>query len=250
MYKILAKTLILGKKVVYLPSCHSTNDIARDLTKNGHFIEGMVVITDDQTAGRGQMGNSWESKAHQNLTFSLVFRPTFIPVQSQFKLTMVIALGLVEYLDSLQTGFQIKWPNDIYFEDKKIAGILIQNTIGGGLLENAVAGIGLNVNQMDFHYSSATSLRLILDREFQLTEVLESLCLAVEKRYLQLKKGKTDVIKSDYLNRLLGYQASRVFHDGEAFNGKIIDVEDNGRLVLESLDGIRYYDFKEVRFIF
>ncbi|MEM6522158.1 MAG: biotin--[acetyl-CoA-carboxylase] ligase [Bacteroidota bacterium] len=250
MYKILAKTLILGKRVVYLPSCHSTNESARELARSSNFIEGTIVITNEQVAGRGQMGNRWESEQGQNLTFSILLKPMFVQLNHQFRLNICISLGLVDYLNSLSNVFQVKWPNDLYCKNNKLAGILIQNSISRDALEQSIIGIGLNVNQLHFSIPRAISMRSILGKTMVLPTVLEDLCCSVEKRYLQLKRGEYDQMKKDYLRSLLGYGQERQFDDGAIFNGVIRDVMDDGRIVIDHKNKLRSYDFKEIQFLF
>ena len=250
MYKILAKTLILGKKVVFLPSCHSTNTEAVELTKSGQFVEGTLIITDNQTQGHGQRGNMWESEPGENLTFSMILKPDFLQAGNQFELTMVVSLGIIDYLNRLKAGFLVKWPNDIYFRDQKVCGILIQNSLKGTFIENSIIGIGLNVNQTSFIFPTATSLKTILGKGQELRIVLEEICNAIEKRYLQLKSGETILLKRDYLSHLLGFREDRLYDDGEVFSGRIVDVQDNGLVEIERANGSQMYDFKEVKFIF
>ena len=132
MYKNLAKTFFIGKNLVYLPSCHSTNDIASGLIKNDQFFDGTVVITNNQTAGKGQRGNTWESNSGDNLMCSLVVRPR-IKVQELFSLNMRITLAIALALEDLlpDKRVEIKWPNDILIHRKKVGGILIENSIKG-----------------------------------------------------------------------------------------------------------------------
>ncbi len=235
---------------MYLPSCHSTNDIARNLVKNANVIEGTLVITNDQTAGRGQMGNSWESEPQKNLTFSLVLRPKFIRLDQQFQMTMCTSLGIVDYLNNIKQGFEVKWPNDIYFGTQKVAGILIQNLVNRGSLENSIIGVGLNVNQQEFSYSHAISLSSILGKELSLPAVLEELCHSIERRYLQLKSGRTHRIKQDYLQNLLGFNHERTFLGETHFRGVIIAVLDSGHLIVNQDNEQRAYNFKEIQFQF
>ncbi len=213
-------------------------------------MEGTVVITNDQLAGQGQRGNHWESEPGKNLTFSIIFRPTFIPVDKQFRLTMSIALGIADCLNRLATGFLVKWPNDIYYGDRKICGILIHNTVNGDTISNAVIGIGLNVNQHSFRQPRAISLANILEEELDLPFLLEDVCEHIEKRYLQLKLGEGQRLKSQYLQRLMGFGEHRLYTDGSDFSGRIIDVHENGQLEIERHDGSKLYGFKEVEFIF
>ncbi len=249
MYKILAKTLFVGKKLVFLPSCHSTNKEAAKFQKNDHLPEGTIVITNNQTAGKGQRGNTWESLPNQNLTFSILLKPTFLPVSEQFHLNMAISLGLLDYLKTIKKGFLIKWPNDMYFQNSKTAGILIENSVRENRLENSIVGIGLNVNQTSFQTKKATSLSMVTDNEYLLNEVLENLCSCLEWRYIQLKKGQINSLKSDYLNHLLGFCEERLYKSDEIFNGKIIGVTDGGLLQMETHEGVRNFDFKQIEFL-
>lgn len=250
MYKILAKTLILGKRVVYLPSCHSTNAYAGTLTKTEDWFEGTIVITDSQSHGKGQMGNAWESEPDKNLTFSVLLKPNFVPLARQFQLSMAVALGLVDALNTIVDGFEIKWPNDIYFGTKKVAGILIQNSINKASLEHSIVGVGLNTNQISFNTVNATSLAIIKQESFDLNDLFEKLCGALEKRYLQLKQGRTAELRSQYFQKLLGYNKIRLYSDGEIFEGQIIDVLDSGHLVVQRDKMIKEYDIKQIEFIF
>ena len=144
MHKDPIDSLFPGANQIRLPSCHSTNDVASDLLAEGNIAEGTVIITDHQTKGKGQRGNSWESEPGKNLTCSLILKPKFLPVQKQFELTVVSSLAIVHTLRDLGLpNAQVKWPNDIYYGNAKIAGILIENTVRANHLEYAVVGIGL-----------------------------------------------------------------------------------------------------------
>ena len=131
MYKILAKLSFRASSLHFLPSCHSTNEIAQNMVKNG-CNEGTVIITDDQFAGKGQQGNTWQSEPGSNLTFSLVLKPGFLSPNQQFLITVAVSLALKSTLEEYLPGeIQIKWPNDIYYRERKIAGILIENVLRG-----------------------------------------------------------------------------------------------------------------------
>lgn len=247
MYKILAKTLFLGKKVVFLPSCHSSNELASDMLKKSNPPEGTIIITNEQTKGKGQRGNTWETEPNKNLTFSIILKPSFLLASRQFDLSMMVSLGITDYLNQLGEGFKVKWPNDIYHEEKKLAGILIQNTIKKHSIDSVVVGIGLNVNQTLFEVSKASSLTNILGSTYELQEVLEGICHGIESRYLHLKSGKS--LKQDYLTKMLGFQASRRFKSIHTFQGNIIDIDKDGRLVIKHNDGITAFNFKEVEFL-
>ena len=250
LYKSLAKTLFVGKRVIFLPSCHSTNDIAIEYTNKGSVTEGTVFITADQTAGKGQRGNHWESQPGANLTFSVIFKPTFLPVVRQFDLNMAISLGILDYLKQYSDAFLVKWPNDIYYADRKISGLLIQNFLNKNTIAHAIAGIGLNINQESFHTEHATSLKLVMGKSFVIEEVLEELLVHVERRYLQLRSGATGSIKEDYLANLYWFGEEHIFsHNEEGFIGKIVGITNEGKLQIETKKGLVAFAMQEVKFL-
>ncbi|NJM26329.1 MAG: biotin--[acetyl-CoA-carboxylase] ligase [Bacteroidia bacterium] len=159
MYKIPAKTLFFGKNLIYVPECHSTNDLAWELVKTAKAGEGTIVITSNQTAGRGQRGNAWEATAGLNLTFSIVFKPTFLAPHQQFALNMFSSLAVAQALAEANVpGLRVKWPNDVMSGARKMVGILVENTVQANRINHTVAGIGINVNQQAFDVPNATSI--------------------------------------------------------------------------------------------
>lgn len=249
MYKIPANTLFLGKHLVFVPECHSTNTLALQLSQKPSTTEGTVVITNNQTAGRGQRGNAWESAPGMNLTFSVVLRPSFLPLKDQFYLTMAASLALHDYL-SAKTGklIAIKWPNDILVHEKKICGILIENQVQGSRFIAAVAGIGLNVNQSRFSAGTATSMLQLTGTEESLELVLHGLLEFIEARYLQLRRQDHQGLKEEYLSRLYALREPRRFvSQGQPFEGVIQGVDENGRLAVETHhEGLLYFGIKEI----
>lgn len=248
MYKIPAKTLFIGKNLLFLPSCHSTNIEAANLLEKQQVNEGTIVITDNQLAGKGQRGNSWTSDPGKNLTFSLIVKSNFLPIVHQFHLNIFVSLAIADFLNQFQPGFHVKWPNDVYYDDEKICGILIQNTVKGDMLENTVIGIGLNINQQ-FQETKATSLAMVTGAVFDLNEVFQQLCQALEKRYLQLKRNELAYLKRDYTNRMYWYGEDHLFRDDKVFQGRIIGVSDAGLLQIESQEGLKEFNFKEVVYV-
>ncbi len=253
MYKIYPKTLFLGQITQYLPSCQSTNDEASVLIAQTDPNEGLLVITDNQTAGRGQRGNSWEAQPGQNLTFSLILNPSFLSANEQFWLNMAISLGIYDTLQPLVgPDLCIKWPNDVYVRDQKLGGILIENTLHGYRIARSVVGIGLNVNQTEFGYSTATSLQnqAPLQNAYDLPGLLSRLCETLEQRYLQLRSGQREVLRTDYLQTLYRYQQRHPFEsEGQSFQGTIIGIDATGRLAIADDEHVRYFGFKEVSFL-
>ncbi|HEY0771113.1 MAG TPA: biotin--[acetyl-CoA-carboxylase] ligase, partial [Sphingobacteriaceae bacterium] len=234
MYKIPATTLFFGKKLIFMPECHSTNDEMLLLCQKGLPTEGSVIVTAQQTAGRGQRGNAWSAEPGKNLTFTLLINPSFLPIQKQFYLNIFVSLGIRDYLtENEQLKVQIKWPNDIVFQSRKICGILIENQIAGTTISASIVGIGLNINQQDFNIAQATSLLLECGRETDLNAALDSLLGAIEARYLQLRAGKWEQLRRDYLSHLFLIGQSSTFLDSEGeFTGMIEGIDDTGRLLV------------------
>ena len=212
-----------------------------------------MVVTDHQIAGRGQRGNVWEAKPAQNLTCSLMLKPSFLAATEQFWLNIAVSLGIYDTLYPLVgDGLRIKWPNDVYVGDQKIGGVLVENTLQGRSIAWSVVGMGLNVNQNEFAYSTATSLQqqAPLPNGYDLPGLLGSLCEKIEQRYLQLRASQRDTLKTRYLQILYRYQEEHGFtHNGTYFRGTIIGIDTAGRLAIAENEQVRYFDFKEVRFI-
>jgi BirA family biotin operon repressor/biotin-[acetyl-CoA-carboxylase] ligase len=234
LYKIPANTLFIGQNQVYVPQCHSTNSHATDLMRNKDLPDGTIVITDDQTSGRGQRGNTWEAEAAMNLTFSIALKPSFLMVKDQFYLSIVVSLALREYLASrLPAQVKIKWPNDILVEQKKIGGILIENTLSTDTIQHSIVGIGLNVNQKYFSIAEPTSMSLISEHDFELPQELNLLLEELEGYYLQLRTGKKELLKQEYLNHLYRIGERHMFRSkDEEFAGILTGVDENGRLTI------------------
>ena len=156
--------------IIHLPEVTSTNSYAKEMLKDKRPPEGTVIVADHQTAGKGQDGNSWESEAGKNILMTLILYPSFVEISSQFRISMAVALGIIDFLKEIlpDQRILIKWPNDIYVGKGKIGGILINNEIMGDHFEHVIAGIGLNVNQLRFPTEladSATSLLLASGKE-------------------------------------------------------------------------------------
>lgn len=252
MHKIFAKTLFLGKHVVYLPECHSTNTVASEMAAKSGLAEGTVVVTDKQTKGRGQRGNTWESAAGKNLTFTLVLKPAFLKLTDQFSMSMLVSLAVRSVFEkfSEKSDVRVKWPNDIYIGENKCAGILIENSLRGNKLDYMLVGIGMNVNQAVFPLEGATSLFLETGLESELREVLLQTLLTIEKYYLLLKNKGVFALRPEYLSYLLWKDELHVFQSADRkFTGKILGVDRNGRLVVESDSGQESYEVKEISFI-
>lgn len=252
MYKIPASTLFMGKNLVFVPECHSTNTLALQLCQQSATSEGTMVITDNQTQGKGQRGNSWEAKPGQNLTFSVILKPTFLKASEQFQLNRSVSLGLYDFLcEKFGAWVKIKWPNDMIVQNKKVCGILIENIIQGSVIEWSVVGIGLNVNQTSFGSERAGSLQMFTQADHDLDQELSNLLSCIEVRYLALRQGKTEQINKDYKQALLGIDEKRKFRlQHHEVEGIIRGVDTVGRLMLQTLEGDQVFDIKEIEFVY
>ena len=225
------------------------------LLKGMPLEEGAVVTTAKQTRGKGQRGNSWESQPGQNVTCSVVLRPSFLDPAKQFDLTRAVSLALTDVLLDLlpDRDVKIKWPNDVFVDDGKIAGILIENMLSGSQINYSVIGIGFNVNQIDFIAggATATSLRKITNKVYDVDGILKMLCAAIEVRYLQLRNNNCAKLAEEYFSRLFKAGVASRFTDFSAiFEATIVDVTNEGLLVLKDGNGTdRKFAMKEVGWI-
>lgn len=253
MYKIPANSLFMGKDLVFMPECHSTNSVALERCQQlPPPADGTIIITGHQLAGRGQRGNVWVANAGENLTFSVIVKPTFLMIADQFMLNVCTALAVADFLGRAGCAeVSVKWPNDVYVGNRKAAGILIECQIRGNQLVWAVIGIGLNINQKHFYVSTATSLSLESGKVYSLDDCFQSLVSLLEGRYIQLRQGATASLMKDYLGRMYWMNELHEFESERLgrFEGSISGIDRHGRLRM-SIDGAdAYFGVKEVVFI-
>lgn len=245
--------MIIGSKLLFFENLPSTNTCAADLLKNNDLPEGTIIYTNYQSEGRGQTGNKWESEDGKNLLISIVLFPLMINPADQFLISMSFSLGICDFLKRYIPFCTIKWPNDIYVSNDKIAGILIENSIMGDVIENSIAGIGLNINQEKFlsDAPNPVSLRIITGKNFDLKTSLNKLTSDLDKRYKQLIAGNYVHLKADYISKLYRLNEWCSFRDlNGLYTGRILSVTDHGRLQIEKRNGkINEYAFKEVDYI-
>lgn len=291
---------IIGNKIIELNSVDSTNKYANEMISARNtqdIIAGTVIWALEQFAGKGQQDTIWISEPQKNLTFSIILFPTFLNPGYLFLLNETIALGIYDFVKSIiktdasmcSDKVKIKWPNDIYVEvplqpiqkggklkeNKKIAGILIENAIVESKVASSVIGVGLNINQEKFPCADwnikPTSLKLITGKTYDLRACLKELLRAIDKRYRNIVAScpvlakhapsvrEFEKIKNDYLEVLLGFKEERRYREvrtQKIFTAQIIDVNETGELVLQK-EGIENmeerevkYNFKEVEFVF
>lgn len=246
-------TLFIGKVFHHFDSLESTNQYALNLISKSKPIEGTVISTFNQTKGRGQIGSNWESGINQSITLSIILYPTFLPIQRQFILNQIISLAVRAFISEYTSQVvKVKWPNDVYVNDKKITGILIQNSLSGKKIATTVVGIGINVNQRGFpdDLGKATSLSLETNHQFDLNKLIPDLCFYVETQYLALKAGKYEQIEQAYLKNLYKYQESAQFvrPNGQSFEGIIEGITAYGKLSIRHANGLENFDIKEITF--
>ena len=243
-----------GYNIFWYNSLTSTNNKAVELALKNE-PEGIVVVCNYQTKGKGQRENSWESEDGKNLTFSILMRPVFLPAEKQFILSKIVSLAVYDYLKSINIEASIKWPNDIYIEDRKVTGILIENSIMGENISFSVAGIGLNLNQKQFSNKITNPISVIQKTGIitNIKDALNNLLLCFDRRYKMLKNGKLNDINTDYFNALYrskGYHLYKQQCNEKTFKAKIKDVLNTGELILEDENGITsQFAFKEIIFV-
>lgn len=245
----ISNTIFTGKFLLNLLETASTNHFAKLWLSKNKPIDGAVILAESQTAGRGQAGASWWASPGLNLTFSIIYLPTFLKIQDQYFLSMAVATGIREVLQKVMpsVNFWVKWPNDIMAGNKKIAGILIENSISGHTIQNTVIGIGLNVLEKEFPgLPNATSLGLE-GWKGDFIKLFEQVLGGIEKNYLLLKKGESKRIADQYLEHLFMMEKECLFEDKNGFfRGKISGIGPDGALFIKADDGMRKYYFKEV----
>ena len=238
---------------VHLKQTDSTNAYLQRMQSEAD-IRNWVVSADEQTAGRGMGSNGWESETGQNLTFSMALDMGFLPAERQFLLSEAVALGLYEALCPLipEEKLHIKWPNDLYYENHKLAGILINNTIKANLMDISIIGIGLNVNQMQFQNwpTHPISLKMITGKTYDLQPLLEQVAESIYNKVEILKVSPT-AIENEYLQQLYRYHTWADYEvDGKVLRLFMTGIDAFGRLMLVDEDNKEYcFDIKEIKFL-
>ncbi|WP_246001484.1 biotin--[acetyl-CoA-carboxylase] ligase [Mucilaginibacter gracilis] len=246
--------LFVGQNLVSLTEVDSTNNfLKQSLANSTPLIEGTVIMAESQYAGRGQRQNQWHSQPGKNLTFSILLKPTFLPLNRQFNLNVAISVGIIKAIEKvLGPNAKIKWPNDIYFGSNKLGGVLIENMVQGSQIKNAIVGIGINVNQTIFEdgAANAISVKQILHKDYELKALLAEICNEVEVAYLMLRSENFEPLQAFYLQKLYWLNELRPFAaNGITFNGIIKDVNPNGLLCIETNNELIQYNFKEIEFL-
>ena len=252
---ILISALIIGNPTIELEEVDSTNDFASRLLDGKEPVrDGTVIWANHQTNGRGQFDAKWLTNKAENLTMSIILKPSNLHIKKQFYLTIISSLSILFLLKLYGVKAAIKWPNDCYVGKKKMAGILIQNSVIGQNIRSSIIGIGLNVNQKEFHPSvpNATSILLETGKMFSIVDIRHQFFDCFESYYLDLQNGNHDSIMSEYLASLYQKDVVSMYktEDEQQFNGIIRHVDESGLLHIELEDSsIRSFSLKEIRFL-
>ncbi len=242
-------------EIIKLKIIDSTNNFAKELIEkfNVEKFRNSIIYALEQTQGRGTGNNKWLSEPYKNLTFSIIHIPDYLNPSEIFYLSKAISIGIVDFLESLGLRPKIKWPNDIFVDNKKIAGILIETAISHNRLKYAIIGIGLNVNQTNFPASiNATSLKLLTQKDYDLDTLLEELVEKIFYWLEQLRQQKLQDIDKKYLSHLYLYQQPAKFkQNNKVIDGQIVGVDQYGRLLLKLLNKEKFITFnqKEVEYV-
>lgn len=242
-----------------LQTVHSTNSFLRELNGGDASFDMELATTEFQTAGRGQKGNSWESEKSKNLLFSILLHPVYVQPSKQFCISEAIALAVVKSLKEIVADelvakdFSVKWPNDIYWKNKKIAGILIENELFGSTIRDCIVGVGININQQNFisDAPNPVSLYNILGVNTNVEEVLDAIIKQFVANVSMIENGQTALLHSEYMDSLFRRKGIYPYRDADSeFMATIKDVREDGRLILtDSDDKERIYEFKEVAIV-
>lgn len=242
------------KNILYHITLPSTQLYAQGLLSKIKPIEGTAILTYNQTEGRGQLGAKWLSEPEKNICVSFIYYPDFIAVHKQFIISKAFALALRELVESIiHIPVYIKWPNDIIVNHNKIGGILINNAIQGDKLVNSIIGIGLNVNQTSFptEAGKATSIKMISNEDTDLADLVIRLKDAFTKYYQKLINREWYEIDQLYLQYLYGLNTHLQFigEDGKVFEGSIAGIEENGCLLVKTIEGQKSFSIKQIKLV-
>lgn len=238
----------IGAHRLHFTQVDSTNEEAKRLLNKGDAKEGLVITADLQTQGRGQYGRVWESETGRNIMMSIVVSPLFLKVADQFVLNTWSSLAVAEVVSYYSDWVKVKWPNDVYVKNKKIAGILIQNYIQGDRINHSIIGIGLNVYQRTWpnQVPNATSLYLESQQQLEKEIIIKDLCKALDARYKRLPID-TKAMHREYESNLYRKGEVSLFERGEAqVEGIIQGIDDTGRLLIDHSSTIHAYNHGEI----
>lgn len=245
---------MLDKDIHYKEEVVSTNSYLKELIESQQLSDGYTIYAGFQTSGRGQRGNTWESEHRLNLTCSILLKPQFVQVKDSFLLSQIVSLAVSDILNLYADHITIKWPNDIYWKDKKIAGVLIENSFIDDVVVHSIVGIGLNLNQQCFESDAPNpiSLKQITGNHYDVLKILSLILKRLSFYYEMIREeGDFEYIRNVYKKALYRKEGFYTFSDQQGiFSARIKDIADLGLLILETDNNeVRNYGFKEVKYI-
>ena len=242
-----------NQNFIFLTDVESTNNYANHLVLSKAAGHGTVVLAQYQKMGKGQHGNRWESEFGKNLLMSIILVPHFLPAAKQFFLSKIASLALVDFAKSENAEVTIKWPNDIYVGNKKLAGMLIENSIKGNRIDSSIIGIGLNLNQERFisDAPNPVSLKILTEKNYDVVEVAVKMSELLHIWFEKLQTGSFEEIDTNYFEQLFRAGEWALFaKQGIQFEARIIGIGEFGQLVLEERNGsLAEFMFKEIEFV-
>ena len=242
-------------KIIKLNAIDSTNTYLKNLSKKVRLEDEVVVLAEEQHAGRGQREAVWSSKAGESLTFSVFKRMEGLPAEHQFLLVMLTSLAIKDTLKKLKVpNIAVKWPNDILSRSKKLCGVLIENSLQKTMITSCIAGVGLNVNEIDFEaLPQATSMRLASGRKFNMDKVFNLVAETLFARFENIESTNFHKVKKEYEDALFRKEMVSVFErpSGIRFNGVIKGVMDTGALLIENeQEEVEQFQLKEIKLLY
>ena len=242
-------------KLIKLNAIDSTNDFLKNLSRNEILENFTTVVAQSQTKGKGQMGSTWSSESGKNLIMSVLVKDLLIGIDEIFHLNVAVSLAVIQVLEELNVpNISIKWPNDIMSENKKIAGILIENSFKSDNRIESIIGIGLNVNQKDFsNLPKASSLSIVTASEFDLEMILDKVLFQIKRNCALISSMQTSILWKNYHDNLFKKGIPMAFEDekGKQFMGIIQEITNDGnlQLLLED-DSIKHFGVKQIQMLY
>ena len=240
----------IGTQKFILSDVDSTNNFAAKLINDGLGVHGSVIMAENQTNGRGQQGALWQSNSKLNLLVSLILSSTELSKVNPIYINWYVSVCIIEFLKSKKISAQVKWPNDIIVDSLKISGILIENKFAGSNLKSSVVGVGINVSQLKFNGLSATSMKLQTGENYSIDVLLDDFIFHLKTNEHFIYLGQNNELKERFLSCLFGLNEELIFSSkSKSFRGKIVGVDDAGRLLVDSNGDVLCFQNKEVQFL-
>ncbi len=241
---------MIGQKIIFKDTVDSTNNYAANLLAQGELAHGTVIMSGQQTAGKGQRGANWLAEPFKNLIFTCYIKYDNLSVQQRESITHFVSVSLIQLLQSKGIDAQIKWPNDILVGNSKIAGILIENQFENTQCKSSIIGIGLNVNQANFANFNATSIFNETQEQHPIDSIAFSLIERLNQNLLLLNQNHLETLKKMYLDQLwLLHKKARFEDESGIFEGIIQGTNAHGQLLVLKNDELKAYDLKEISFL-